>query len=325
MSSARLVGFVALMLWSTLTAQSSPPTTVATARQVAGVARMANRAPLANATITLRWRAHPELPGLGGHTLPGHGVRAKTATADSQGRFRIDVPVAGPFELFAASLDGTLASLRKFPVLAGIVPTALQADRDAATPVQRRPLSGSVVDHNNNPLPFARIVAKTMEPHHEAASELLWVTYADHGGRFHFPSLLPGRLMVMAAAGRGGYATSQAKPGQQEIELRAGDEEPFEAIVLDAEEQPVAGAWVTMTCFGRAPADVAPAASAQSAALVAFTDAQGRVRFDSLPDGNWHLIAMRLHHTAAEQDILEMAGPTAISRGSEISVQLEKQ
>jgi len=82
----------------------------------------AEREAVANAKVTVRWRLHPELPGLVGWSLPGdelQGVREQVVRADASGRWRVQMPVKGPFELLASSADGKLRSIRKFPVMAG--------------------------------------------------------------------------------------------------------------------------------------------------------------------------------------------------------------
>ena len=73
--------------------------------------------PVANAKVILRWRVHPELPGLVGHTLGNHGLAEVETTTDDRGRFRFKPPHLGPFMLIA--MLGEQSSPQDFPVMAG--------------------------------------------------------------------------------------------------------------------------------------------------------------------------------------------------------------
>lgn len=92
-----------------------------------GRVRDAERVGVVGARVFVRWRVAPELPGLVGWTLPAEagldagltGVARRIAETDETGRWRLEVPVAGPFEVVAATADGEQRSVRTFPVLVG--------------------------------------------------------------------------------------------------------------------------------------------------------------------------------------------------------------
>lgn len=101
----------------------------------------------ANATLRLRWRIAPELPGLCGITLGDRGLAEQTFTADERGGFRLALPHRGPFELVAEHA-GERATPH-FPALAGaFVELQLKA------PVR---VAGTIVDATGEPLVGAKV------------------------------------------------------------------------------------------------------------------------------------------------------------------------
>lgn len=87
--------------------------------RVAGAVRWPDRRGAAGAEVLVRWRMHPELPGLVGFSLGEEGVATARAVVGEDGRWQFDAPVRGPFEVAARSADGAAVSLRAFPVMAG--------------------------------------------------------------------------------------------------------------------------------------------------------------------------------------------------------------
>lgn len=73
--------------------------------------------PAPGVEVIVRWRVHPELPGLAGHTLGNRGLAELRSKTDGKGRCRIDLPHRGPFLVLAA--HGGKSSVRVFPVMAG--------------------------------------------------------------------------------------------------------------------------------------------------------------------------------------------------------------
>ena len=98
---------------------------VTTPRPIAGQVSGVDGAPAAGAAVHLRWRAHPELPGVLGYSLlpkvgggePGMGEL--TVKTDAKGRFRVKPPHRGPFVLVAHGAAGDTCSARVFPAMAG--------------------------------------------------------------------------------------------------------------------------------------------------------------------------------------------------------------
>lgn len=80
-------------------------------RSIAGCVRDRAGNPIAAATVLLRWRVHPELPGLVGHSLgrqprnlaesSATGLDELEVPVDAKGRFQLQPPHRGPFELTA--------------------------------------------------------------------------------------------------------------------------------------------------------------------------------------------------------------------------------
>lgn len=541
---------------ATLSAQSATATEEAR-YELIGLVRGPDRALANNVTVTVRWRLHPELPGLCGHTLGNDGVAVQTATTSDRGRFRISLPVAGPFEVLAGSADGTLVSIRRFPVMAGgflecelqeapwiggvvrdaknnnapvadfelqltpfeqtwarhrgcgspvtrytvttgkdgrwrttfpsgylrepfwepylvlvsvdpqrtvtgsglLMPdescqrlelevkdsavtvgqvvgadgqpvaaarvfdpnspaTFVQTDGEgrfrmpsqkpkrlhvaasgfvvgkaakqrnadgealiqlARTParsvvlrdregqvlggrpvlwsdqwsyfaplehvartdrngvavlggaglgetslgfvlvdglyvpfvpppteqpaeltVQVRAVTGTIVDADGTPVAGARIVARSREDAYADHGHPIWVTYSDHGGRFCFASLPAGPLVLVAAAGEHGFAKAEVAAKATTAKMQTGEEEPFVVEVLDAQEKPCAGVWVTMTSMGGPDADYTAASPSAGATLVGFTGDDGRVSFRGVPEARWLTLGMRLVGTKIE-------------------------
>jgi len=86
-------------------------------RPILGKVVDADNEPVSDATVYVRWRVHPELPGLTGVSLGDHGLDERTLAVDKRGRFRFQPPHGGPF-LVVARADGH-SSPQEFPAMAG--------------------------------------------------------------------------------------------------------------------------------------------------------------------------------------------------------------
>lgn len=110
------------LLWGLVLALAVPGQESAVKKNVlAGRVRTPDRQGVTNASIVVRWRVAPELPGLVGWTLGGSqvdGVLRKTTQTDARGSWRLELPVAGPFEVVATNADGSQQAVRRFPVMA---------------------------------------------------------------------------------------------------------------------------------------------------------------------------------------------------------------
>lgn len=169
----RRTTFVSLLVLATATAQG--PT-------LAGRVLAADGSRAANATLRLRWRVAPELPGLCGITLGDRGLVEQTFTADERGGFRLALPHRGPFELVAERAGERATPL--FPGLAGaFVELQLKA------PVH---VAGTILDAAGEPLVGAKV---TLKPQVTAWSKLAAYrlpetrgeTTTDATGRFSVP------------------------------------------------------------------------------------------------------------------------------------------
>ncbi|HEX5054147.1 MAG TPA: carboxypeptidase-like regulatory domain-containing protein [Planctomycetota bacterium] len=120
--------------------------TIAPAQQhaIAGIVRTRAGDPTAAAVVVLRSRLHPELPGLVGHTLGDAGLDETTVPVGADGRFRVQPPHPGPFELAARSTAGPDCSAPAFPVMAGAF-----VELQLAEPVS---VAGTVRDADGRPL-----------------------------------------------------------------------------------------------------------------------------------------------------------------------------
>lgn len=109
MPPPRRLPFLACLLLATAAAAQAPV--------LAGRVLTDDGAPAAHATLQLRWRMAPELPGLCGISLGDRGLGELAGSADADGRFKLELPHRGPFELCATTADA--CSLAAFPVMAG--------------------------------------------------------------------------------------------------------------------------------------------------------------------------------------------------------------
>ncbi|MHC4079440.1 MAG: MSCRAMM family protein [Planctomycetota bacterium] len=114
MASGRLL---APLLLLTLCAGALAQTTQPRRPTIAGQVRGADSKAAAGAEVIVRWRLHPELPGLLGRSLGKRGLGEQRHRADDKGRFKIRLPHRGPFQVLARK-DGH-SSLGTFPVMAG--------------------------------------------------------------------------------------------------------------------------------------------------------------------------------------------------------------
>ena len=151
---------------------------------VAGRVKTRTGDPAAHALLLLRWRAHPELPGLTGFALADQGLAEQRASAGADGRFKIALPHRGPFELTARAADGDDVSAPQFPVLAGdFVDLLLQVPTS---------VGGTVLDADGNALAG---IAVTLVPQSTTWTRLASYrlpeprgsTRTDAAGRFRLP------------------------------------------------------------------------------------------------------------------------------------------
>lgn len=113
-----LVSLVVVVLGAT----AAPAQTQKRKNTLLGRVVTTGREAVADAKVVVRWRTAPELPCLAGWSLPGtnvSGVTEREVQTDASGRWRMQLPVHGPFEVLARSGDGSLRSVRRFPVMAG--------------------------------------------------------------------------------------------------------------------------------------------------------------------------------------------------------------
>jgi len=248
-----------LVLFAVTTALSSALSAQSTRADVMrpeliGLVRGPDRKPVEDAIITVRWRVHPELPGLSGHTLEGDGVHVRTETTDERGRFRMTLPVAGPFEVLAASADGKLASIRKFPVMAG---GFLECE------LQQAPWIGGVVrDPKNNDAPVADFellvtpFEQTWARHRGCGSPLTRYTVTtgkDGRWRTTFPSgylreaFWEPYLVLMSAdplQTTSGSGLLMPDESCQRLEIKVAKAAVTAGLVVDEDDEPVAAARV---------------------------------------------------------------------------------
>lgn len=177
--------------------------------------------------------------------------------------------------------------------------------------VAARTLDGTILNANGIPIASARITARSREQAFIEHGDPLWVTYSDHGGRFRFASLPAGRLVLTAAAGVAGFAKAEIAAVADQADLQTGKEEAFEVEVLDDDEKPCAGVWVTLTSFSGVEQDFVAASPSGGATLVGFTDANGKALFRGVPDAQWFVLGMRLN-----QGKIEATQMVALQRGA---------
>ena len=157
--------------------------------------------------------------------------------------------------------------------------------------VQVRSVSGAVTNVDGAPVPGARMVAVAISDGKQAnPSSCMWVTYADHGGRYRFPSLPAGALYIMCDASTDGFTRVRVAPEVtlQDLHVPAGGVAGVH--VIDNDGRPVAGAWVMLTSAGGLTGlGHAPSPTPNQTSVVGFTDEQGNVNFRGLPEGRWQI------------------------------------
>src|SRR5262245_9261919 len=99
--TGRRTGTVLLLL--PVLAAVAPAQDAAPAAVLAGRVRDRSGQAAAGAELLVRWRMAPELPGLCGISLGDDGLGELRARCDDRGRFQVEVPHRGPFELTAST------------------------------------------------------------------------------------------------------------------------------------------------------------------------------------------------------------------------------
>lgn len=220
--------------------------------KIAGSVRWPDRRGAEGAVVTVRWRCHPELPGLVGLSLGDGGVAAARAVADDAGRWQLALPVRGPFEVTARSADDTNVSEPAFGVMAGgYVEQQLRAPfvvAGRARTEQGEALAG---------------LALRIAPGRTTWSRLAWyglpivrgTTTTDAEGRFRHelplgylrhafwePFLSPSLDDPRRSLQR--EVLLRPTPGCRELDLVVAAPEPVAAIVVGPDGAPVGGAEV---------------------------------------------------------------------------------
>jgi len=261
-----------------------------------------NGQPLANASVHDRAALLEELgviaaplpsaaaaASLPAGALPATEARrgARQALSDGAGRFELgDVP---PGRLQLEILHPSAVPFRADAV---VMAPGQTLDVGTVRLSAAARVEGRVVDEQGQPVPGARVTART--PDAQAAqgvSDLYAVT--DSGGAFSLPiapgpvtltASLPGHADVQSAVTvRPGAATASVV-----LTVRGAAARPLAGTVLDGGSRPVGGARVV--AFVRIPGPSAAAAMASAAEVpgalaTTRTDAGGHFRFDRLPDG----------------------------------------
>lgn len=115
---------------------------------IGGVVLDAAGAPVAGAEVVVRWRAHPELPGVQGWSLDGGGGEEALLRSDARGRFRFEARSSAPCAVFARRGDD--ASAETFPLLPG--------DFTRLTLAPAYHFRGRVVDEQERPVATCRVI-----------------------------------------------------------------------------------------------------------------------------------------------------------------------
>ncbi len=218
---------------------------------IAGQVRGADNKPVAGADVILRWRLHPELPGLLGRALGNRGLGERRHRADGEGRFKLEPPLRGPFVVVARK-DGQ-SSTRAFPVMAGdYLVLRLEPDHNMA---------GHVVTADGRPVAGATVA---LVPYSETWSRLALYrvpertasTRTDAKGRFrlffthgYLREPFWGDLMSLQVVGSevGGASQHIVRPtaASTRLRLEVSRLQPLEGRLIDTQtRQPVAGATV---------------------------------------------------------------------------------
>ena len=147
-----------------------------------------------------------------------------------------------------------------------------------------RTVRGEVRDHRRAPIPHARVALWMRGAPFDGPPR---ITYASRGGRFRFDAVPPGGGLVSVDAGGQGCAKARvsATEAAPELTLTTSDDHRIDGIVIDTDDQPIPGAWVTViskSANGRDRPDRDPG----YAALCTLTGADGRFTFRGLP-GEW--------------------------------------
>lgn len=146
---ARLLAFVTLLRALFVLVPCLLPIAAALAQEAVLAGRVLTRTGerAGGATLRLRWRVGPELPGLCGRVLGDAGLAELAAHADERGAFAVPLPHRGPFEV-TAERAGDRSPLA-FPVMAGAFLELRLAEPTVVAGIVRgpdgEPLAGAAV------------------------------------------------------------------------------------------------------------------------------------------------------------------------------------
>jgi len=220
--------------------------------------------------------------------LPATEARrgARQATSDGAGRFELgEVP---PGRLQLEILHPAAVPFRAAAV---VMSPGQTLDVGTLRLSAAARVEGRVVDERGQPVPGARITARTRGAQDaQGVNDLYAVT--DSGGAFSLP-IATGTVTLTASLP--GHADVQsvvtARPGAASVSavltMRGAAARPLAGTVLDSASRPVGGARVV--AFVRIPGPSAAATGSATdvpgALATTRTDAGGHFRFDRLPDG----------------------------------------
>jgi len=220
-------------------------------KAIAGQVRGADNKPVAGAEVILRWRLHPELPGLLGRALGRRGLGERRHRTDDKGRFKVAPPFRGPFQVIARK--NAHSSKRAFPVMAGdYLALGLEPDHNMA---------GQVVTADGKPVAKATVI---LVPYTETWArmalyclpERIASARTDDAGRFnlffahgYLREPFWGDLMSLRVMGPGvGHVVPRVvRPtaASTQLRLEVPDLPPLKGRLIDARtRKPVAGARV---------------------------------------------------------------------------------
>lgn len=149
-----------------------------------------------------------------------------------------------------------------------------------------RTVRGEVRNPRRAPIPHARVALWTGGPPFDVPPR---ITYADRGGRFRFEAVPAGAGFVSVDAGERGWATADvaAADAQPKLTLATTEDHGISGIVIDLDDQPVQGAWVTIFAAATDERDL-PGHTPGYRSFCALTGPDGRFALRGLRQrGEW--------------------------------------